>query len=109
MISENAAIGERRADVPALGGPPLPDSIAACRALIDEVDEQILALITRRRQISREVQTRRMAAGGPRVELDRENAVLARFADRLGSPGRDLALAVLSLCRGPVPGQGRRP
>jgi chorismate mutase len=78
---------------------PIGD-VAAGRAQLDAIDEQIRALVIARRQVSHQVQQLRRAAGGPRIEHSRENEILARYSDALGRPGVSLALAVLELCRG---------
>ena len=79
--------------------------VAAGRAQLDAIDEQIRSLVLQRRQVSQQVQQLRRAAGGPRIEHSRENEILARYSAALGRPGVSLALAVLELCRGQIPGQ----
>lgn len=85
------------------GVPDGPATVADCRLVIDDLDGRILDLLRKRLAMSARVQTLRIAAGGTRIEHNRENAVLLRYADSLGPAGRDLALALLSLCRGPGP------
>lgn len=70
------------------------------RALIDALDDQLLALLAQRRRVSGRIQQLRVAAGGSRVEHSRENAILRRYALSLGEGGAELALAVLDHCRG---------
>jgi chorismate mutase len=79
--------------------------VAAGRVRLDAIDEQIRQLVLARRQVSQQVQQLRRAAGGPRIEHSRENEILASYSAALGRPGVSLALAVLELCRGQVPGQ----
>ena len=79
--------------------------VASGREQLDAIDEQIRALVLQRRQVSQQVQQLRRAAGGPRIEHSRENEILARYSTALGKPGVSLALAVLELCRGQIPGQ----
>ena len=79
--------------------------VASGREQLDAIDEQIRALVLQRRQVSQQVQQLRRAAGGPRIEHSRENEILARYSAALGRPGVSLALAVLELCRGQIPGQ----
>ena len=74
--------------------------VASGRARLDAIDEQILALVLARRDVSQQVQQLRRAAGGPRIEHARENEILARYSAALGRPGVSLAMAVLELCRG---------
>ena len=76
------------------------DDIDVLRVEIDHLDAEILRLVKRRTEVSKQIGRARMAAGGPRIVYSREMAVLARFRD-LGSEGRDLALLLLR------PGRGR--
>ena len=75
-------------------------SVADGRALIDDIDDRLLALLGERRAVSTQIQQLRVEAGGSRVEHTRENAVIRRWADALGDSGAELALAVLAHCRG---------
>ncbi|WP_052848664.1 chorismate mutase [Streptomyces avicenniae] len=75
-------------------------TIASARARIDALDEQIIALITARVTASAEVQRARLAAGGRRVHLARENEILRRYHAGLGSAGTHVAMRLLELCRG---------
>ena len=72
------------------------------RAAIDELDAQLVALIQQRLAVSNEIQTERLAAGGPRVVHSREAEVVARWRAELGAPGSRIALALLELARGSV-------
>ncbi len=66
----------------AVAPPPTgsPDSrIDEIRVEITGVDEQILALVARRSALSREVGALRMAAGGTRLSLARERAIVDQF------------------------------
>jgi len=82
---------------------PSPRSeIDALRERIDALDGQLLALVEERCRVSAQIQQARMATGGPRVVHAREAEVLARWRDRLGTPGGRVALALLELGRGPV-------
>ncbi|MEV6314522.1 hypothetical protein [Streptomyces sp. NPDC051776] len=85
------------------------------RAVLDDLDEQIIAMVLRRAELARRYQSVRRVSGLPATELAWENRMLCRFADRLGTKGADIARAVLSLSqlatarggRGPgVPGPG---
>lgn len=73
--------------------------IDTLRAEIDELDEQILALVQRRTAASQAIGAARVASGGPRIVYNREIAVLARFRE-LGAEGRELAMLLLRLGRG---------
>jgi len=72
----------------------------AARARIDELDERIIALVRERRTVSARVQRARIEAGGRRVQLAREMAVLDRYHRELGRPGTRLGMTLLELCRG---------
>jgi chorismate mutase len=79
---------------------PTVQSVADGRALIDDIDDRLLALLAERRAVSTQIQQLRVEAGGSRVEHTRENAVIRRWAEALGDSGAELALAVLAHCRG---------
>jgi chorismate mutase len=79
---------------------PTVTSIDDGRAQIDAIDADLIALVARRRAVSTQIQRLRVDAGGSRIEHSRENAVIRRWADALGDGGVELALAVLSHCRG---------
>jgi chorismate mutase len=72
------------------------------RAEIDALDAELVALVERRRQVSRRIQAERVAAGGPRIVHAREAEVVGRWRQRLGAPGGRIALALLELSRGAV-------
>ena len=71
------------------------------RKEIDWLDAEILRLVKRRVEVSQTVGAARMAAGGPRIVVNREMDVLARYRD-LGPEGRKIAMALLALGRGPL-------
>ena len=73
--------------------------ISGYREEIDWLDAEILRLVKRRSEISRQVGEARMAAGGTRVVYNREMDVLARYRE-LGPEGRELAMLLLRLGRG---------
>jgi chorismate mutase len=70
------------------------------RGQIDALDTAIARLVAERAQLSQRIQSTRMNAGGPRVELGRERAILGHYRATLGSEGAPLAEAVLRVCRG---------
>ncbi|GAA4843806.1 chorismate mutase [Saccharopolyspora rosea] len=74
-------------------------AIASFRDEIDHLDAEILRLVKRRAEVSRQVGQARMAAGGPRIVYNREMDVLARYRE-LGPEGRELAMILLRLGRG---------
>jgi chorismate mutase len=73
--------------------------IAELRKEIDWLDAEIVRLVKRRAEVSKKVGAARMAAGGPRIVVNREMDVLARYRD-LGPDGRTIAMALLNLGRG---------
>jgi chorismate mutase len=73
--------------------------ITELRKEIDSLDAEILRLVKRRAEVSQQVGAARMAAGGPRIVVNREMDVLARYRD-LGPEGRKIAMALLELGRG---------
>jgi chorismate mutase len=77
-----------------------PIGIGTMRGQIDALDTAIARLVAERAQLSRRIQTARMNAGGTRVELGRERAILSHYRNKLGSEGAALADAVLRVCRG---------
>jgi chorismate mutase len=83
------------------GALPGPEQIAELRKEIDWLDSEILRLVKRRTEVSKTIGKVRLANGGPRLVLNRENDVLARYRE-LGKEGQQLAMALLSLGRGPL-------
>ncbi|CAO5182271.1 Chorismate mutase domain-containing protein [Frankia sp. AiPs1] len=83
-----------------VGSAPTISTIAEGRGLIDGIDAQLRALLANRRGLSSQIQALRQVEGGPRIEHARENEIIASWADELGPRGVEIALAVLTLCRG---------
>jgi chorismate mutase len=79
---------------------PTIASIADGRQAIDDIDAALRKLVSARRDVSRQIQALRSADGGPRIQHGRENEIIAAWADELGPHGVEIALAVLTLCRG---------
>jgi chorismate mutase len=77
-----------------------PSGIGVMRGQIDALDTAIARLVAERALLSRRIQTARMNAGGTRVELGRERAILGHYRSSLGRDGAALADAVLRVCRG---------
>lgn len=77
-----------------------PAGIDTLRCQIDALDAAISRLVNERAQLSRRIQSARMNAGGTRVELGRERAIIDHYRTTLGSAGSALADAVLRVCRG---------
>lgn len=82
--------------------------IAGLRSRIDTVGAEISRLVAERRELSHRIQRIRLADGGPRTQLGRENEVIAGYTGRLGtSLGASLAHLLLTDCRGALPAAGR--
>ncbi|MER6784450.1 hypothetical protein ABT330_07425 [Streptomyces sp. NPDC000658] len=71
------------------------------RALLADLDGQIITMVLRRAELARYDQSSRRLSGLPASELAWENAVLGRYADALGRPGADIGRALLTLARLP--------
>ncbi|HEY0506728.1 MAG TPA: chorismate mutase [Blastococcus sp.] len=76
------------------------ERIGELRAEIDACDAEIIELVQRRLAISREIGTLRAASGGTRLNLSREQQVLARFRGALGPDGAALGMMLLRQGRG---------
>jgi chorismate mutase len=76
--------------------------ISELRSRIDEIDDTIIKLWLERAAISQEVGATRVAAGGTRLVLAREQEILARFRESLGADGTQLAMLILRAGRGPL-------
>ena len=76
--------------------------IAGLRERIDEIDAELIELWQERARISQEVGATRVASGGTRLVLTRENEILDRFRAALGADGVQLALLILRAGRGPL-------
>jgi chorismate mutase len=76
--------------------------ISDLRARIDEIDATMIQLWLERAAISQQVGATRVAAGGTRLVLAREQEILARFRDGLGADGTQLAMLILRAGRGPL-------
>jgi chorismate mutase len=80
---------------------PTPEEVVELRKEIDHCDREILRLVKRRVEVSQAIGRARMAAGGTKIVYNREIDVLARYRE-LGPEGRQLAMALLNLGRGPL-------
>ena len=76
-----------------------PTAIDTLRGQIDALDTAIARLVAERVQLSQRIQSARINAGGTRVELGRERAILGHYRDHLGAGGPALAEAVLRVCK----------
>ncbi|MFJ8014491.1 chorismate mutase [Streptomyces sp. NPDC096339] len=77
-----------------------PADVPALRAELNLVDAEIRALVERRRELSREIQSIRQASGGPRTDLTREMRVISPYTEAYGRQGTAIAMALLEICRG---------
>jgi chorismate mutase len=87
----------------AASGPdgPGPDlHITDLRRRLDEIDERLIELWQERAAISHEVGVTRVASGGTRLSLAREQEILNRYREALGEDGIQLAMLVLRAGRG---------
>jgi chorismate mutase len=76
--------------------------IAGLRERLDDIDAQLIELWQERARISQEVGRTRVASGGTRLVLNRENEILDRYRTALGADGVQLALLILRAGRGPL-------
>lgn len=83
-------------------GSPANVEIAQLRQRIDEIDETLIALWRERAELSRRVGAARVASGGTRLALAREQKILDRFRAGLGTDGTQLGLLILRAGRGPL-------
>ncbi|MCW2573296.1 MAG: chorismate mutase [Frankiales bacterium] len=79
-----------------------PHPVLDGRRQIDEIDAQLISLITERSRLSACVQQARLAGGGSRISHSREVDVVKRWRSALGGVGGQLALSLLELGRGPL-------
>ena len=82
------------------GSDPSAPSVLSGRERIDALDRQIAELVLRRIEVSKQIQAARIAEGGRRVDVRRENEIIARYSGTLGRPGTAIAMALLELGRG---------
>jgi chorismate mutase len=78
------------------------DEIKAIRERIDEIDQAIIDLWLERARLSQQVGRTRMASGGTRLVLAREQVIFERFRSALGADGIQVAQMILRAGRGPL-------
>lgn len=98
----NAVLTETANTAEADTEPDADSRIAAMRARIDDIDQSLISLWLERAAISQQVGATRVAAGGTRLVLAREQEILVRFREALGADGTQLAMLVLRAGRGPL-------
>ncbi|MEU4566811.1 chorismate mutase [Micromonospora sp. NPDC023956] len=97
--------GDQEGPSEAQTGTQEPDAaarIVAIRERIDEIDQRLIDLWQERAGLSQQVGRTRIASGGTRLVLSREQAILERFRTALGADGVQLALLLLRAGRGPL-------
>jgi chorismate mutase len=70
------------------------------RQQMDSIDDEIVAIVLRRIETSKQIQAVRMTHGGRRREHSRELKIVNTYVDALGRTGSQLALTLLELSRG---------
>nr|WP_281174662.1 chorismate mutase [Cryptosporangium arvum] len=78
------------------------EEIAELRERINAADDELIRIWRERAELSRQVGAARMAAGGTRLVLSREQAIVDKFRRELGTDGAQLAMLVLRAGRGPL-------
>ena len=76
--------------------------IDALRDRINAADDELIRIWRERAELSRQVGVARMAAGGTRLVLSREQAIVDKFRRELGTDGAQLAMLILRAGRGPL-------
>ena len=75
-------------------------AIGELRTRIDEIDAAIIDLWRERAGISQQVGAQRVASGGTRLVLSREQQIIHKFHSELGPIGTQLAILALRAGRG---------
>jgi chorismate mutase len=102
-ILDDPASGAGHTDVDADAEKAIADShITELRHRIDEIDATLIRLWLERARISQEVGATRVASGGTRLVLSREQEIVNRFRGALGADGTQLAMLILRAGRGPL-------
>ena len=66
-----------------------PDALSILRARIEQVDQELVALLARRQELASGIARAKHAAGLPVVDLPREAAVVRRAAEQARAAGID--------------------
>ncbi len=75
-------------------------TIGELRQRIDDIDSALIRLWRERSAASKEVGARRVASGGTRLVLSREQEIIQKFYTELGPLGTQLAMLLLRAGRG---------
>lgn len=78
-----------------------PGSVPAPLPTVEEIDQQLVALILHRAEQARRDELTRRLQGLPVRQLASENEMVRRFAADLGERGSVIATALLALSRNP--------
>jgi chorismate mutase len=95
-------VAEKTTSTVGAPGDLTPGDIATMRDRIDEIDATFIRLWQERARLSRQIGAVRMAAGGTRLVLQREQEIMRRFRTGVGPDGTQLAHLVLRAGRGPL-------
>ena len=76
------------------------NEIVALRARIDQLDADLIRLWSERAALSQQIGRARLASGGTRLALAREQEILGKFREALGPDGSQLAMLLLRAGRG---------
>jgi chorismate mutase len=102
-VLDDPSAGQRdAANASATATAAADDHIAGLRNRIDEIDTALVELWRERAAISQEVGATRVASGGTRLVLSREQEIVSRFREALGADGVQLAMLILRAGRGPL-------
>ncbi len=74
--------------------------VSDLRQRIDDIDATLIRLWRERSAVSKEVGARRVASGGTRLVLAREQEIIQKFYTELGPLGTQLAMLLLRAGRG---------
>jgi chorismate mutase len=75
-------------------------AVAQRRSRIDEIDAELIRLWQARQAVATEVVELRLASGGTRVALAREQEILNKYRKALGPLGTEFANLLLRVSRG---------
>ncbi|MDQ1655102.1 MAG: chorismate mutase [Cryptosporangiaceae bacterium] len=78
------------------------EPIDALRQRIDAVDAALIGLWRERAELSRRIGAARMASGGTRLVLAREQQIVDKYRGELGESGVQVAMLLLRAGRGPL-------
>ncbi len=74
--------------------------IGQMRSRIDALDAEMVRMWQERTSLSQQIGAARVASGGTRLVLSREDQIIRKFRDELGPIGAELAVLILRAGRG---------